>query len=808
MVNTRTLLTNTNPPNGVNSTNTAALDDQTKAFIQQLIDSAMAGIQASFQESIRQVVIQQDYLVAAVNRLKTGEGTSNRLQFGRITKLEFPKFTGVDVKNWLYKCQQFFSVEHVDDADKVKLASIHFFDNALVWHQQFEKLNGNSVSWEDYQKALLARFDTDFEDPLYELKNLKCDSTVQKYHEKFELLLNKVEMPKTHAISLFLGGMPQSISLPVRMFKPKSLSDTASLCKATIAAHKVKQSPILPKPNTGYGSFGNRGGYVAPRNLLLWHYLLLRQLLQILLGKPHMEMYAMEGVGEEFVMPEVTNEEIPQIFLNALTGITSYRTMRVIGHFGKQKIHILIDSGSTHNFVDIFMAKKLGCKIHKIDPLQVVVADGNKLVSDSMCRGFSWMLHEEKFTSDVMLLPLGGCEMVLGVQWLATLGDIMWNFTSLRHEGRQVALRGTTKSPMQWLSGKQLTKHVTQKTAICVPANSVMSLDSAHKPVFGTTDNQALEELLKEFDDVFALPTVLPPQRHHDHRIPLKEGATPVNIRPYKHPPRYHQIRMDENDIPKTSFKTHEGHYEFLVMPFGLTNAPSTFQSLMNQVFKLFLRKFTLVFFDDILVYSANVTNHLLHLRRFIQNYTTIAQPLIALLKKNAFQWNDQATQVFEALKIAMTKAPVLKLPDFDAPFVVETHASGIGIGAVLQQGGHPVAYLSKTLAPKHHSLSAYEKELLAVIMALERWRGYLQDMHFQIKTDHFSLKYFLDQRITTPFQSKWLPKLLGFDYEILYRKGKDNQAADALSRTAHGGELSTMLVTSIFSGLIEEVKK
>ncbi|GKB98804.1 putative mitochondrial protein [Tanacetum coccineum] len=77
--------------------------------------------------------------------------------------------------------------------------------------------------------------------------------------------------------------------------------------------------------------------------------------------------------------------------------------------------------------------------------------------------------------------------------------------------------------------------------------------------------------------------------------------------------------------------------------------------------------------------------------------------------------------------------------------------------------------------------------------MAFERWRGYLLDRHFQIKNDHFSLKYFLDQRITTPFQSKWLPKLLGFDYEILYKKGKDNQAADALSRIAHGGELSTM---------------
>jgi hypothetical protein len=195
----------------------------------------------------------------------------------------------------------------------------------------------------------------------------------------------------------------------------------------------------------------------------------------------------------------------------------------------------------------------------------------------------------------------------------------------------------------------------------------------------------------------------------------------------------YHQIRMNPNDAHKTSFRTHLGHYEFLVMPFGLCNAPSTFQNTMNALFQEHLRRFVIVFFDDILVYSKTLEDHITHLevifncllehqfflkqskctlaqpsisylghivssigvgpdpekikamvewpapknlkqlrgflgltgfyRKFVSQYARIAAPLTNLLKRDAFAWSQDAQSAFEALKHAMTQAPVLACP-------------------------------------------------------------------------------------------------------------------------------------------------
>ncbi|KAJ0585747.1 putative nucleotidyltransferase, Ribonuclease H [Helianthus annuus] len=316
----------------------------------------------------------------------------------------------------------------------------------------------------------------------------------------------------------------------------------------------------------------------------------------------------------------------------------------------------------------------------------------------------------------------------------------------------------------------------------------------------------------------------------------------------------YHQIRVAPEDTQKTAFRTTDGHYEFLVMPFGLSNAPSTFQAAMNDIFSDVLRRFVLVFFDDILVYSKSESEHVAHLhqvfqtlathqfyaklskcvfgvaeinylghvisqlgvstdtekivaiqkwptptsqttlrgflgltgyyRRFVKSYSHIAGPLTDLLKGNQkFLWSAAAQVAFEKLKQAMVKLPTLTLPNFTFVFDVTTDASDYGIGAVLSQQDKPIAFFSKKLSPKMKAASAYIRELYAITEAIKKWRHYLLGRRFRVFTDQRSLRHLLTQVIQTPEQHKWASKLIGYDFEIYYKPGKENHVADALSR-------------------------
>jgi len=212
--------------------------------------------------------------------------------------------------------------------------------------------------------------------------------------------------------------------------------------------------------------------------------------------------------------------------------------MRVTRRVKHAPLHILIDSGSTHNFLNLATAKKLHCVIKKIPPLQVGVANEQYLLCPAMCKDFSWSLLGETFTTDVMLVTLGNYDMVLGIQWLASLGPILWDFEKLRMEfkkdGRRVVLRGTQKTDMEWLGSKKLQQ--TMHKASQLFALQVQPVNPAVEGCSKTTVPPEVQGLLNAFEDVFEEPRSMPPHRELDHKILLKPGSLPVNVRPYRYP--------------------------------------------------------------------------------------------------------------------------------------------------------------------------------------------------------------------------------------------------------------------------------
>ncbi|GJW60292.1 retrotransposable element Tf2 [Tanacetum coccineum] len=669
--------------------------------------------------------LRQDLMIQRLESSNAGRdrnlegGMRGNSQFSRVTKIEFLKFRGENVRGGCLS---------VSSSSKL-ITLLRIARNAI-----------------------LKRFDVVYDDPLGEVKKLKQTNQVQEYIDAFDRLLCRINLVEDHCISFFLAGLNSEIELAFRKFKPRTLAEVYGGPK-----------PIaLPAPNATWRTKPVTSTPAASFR---------KQLTQKEVEEKRAKN---QFLGD--TMPKLVDTELEEEVLNS-EEITEYSP------------HISLNAIN-----DLNTAKKLDCQLTHTFPLQVEIDGGHQLTSNYMCKRFGWKLHGEEFHTDIMLIPLGECEMVLGIQWLSTLGNILSNFKELRiefkHNGRKVVLRGTQKANLQWMQGsKTLIKtprielsymveaeeskvvplgisrlldqyldvfaiptslppmrlrdhkiplkeeeewnlecadyrklnnatikdkfpiHVIKelidelhgsynfkelriefkhngrkvvlrgtqkanlqwmqgsKTLIKTPG---IELSSMVLCVYPTTTLHMIEaeeskvvppgisRLLGQYLDVFAIPTSLPPIRPCDHKIPLKEGTVPITSRPYRYPPTqkdaievmvkelldtrvikdsqslfsslvvmyftnldlksgYHQIRMNLADVEKTSFKTHEGHYEFFVMPFGLINAPSTFQALINLVFKEYLRKFVLVFFDDILVYNPTVEAHVQHLETILQ---------------------------------------------------------------------------------------------------------------------------------------------------------------------------------------------
>ncbi|KAL4084308.1 hypothetical protein QTP88_028133 [Uroleucon formosanum] len=305
----------------------------------------------------------------------------------------------------------------------------------------------------------------------------------------------------------------------------------------------------------------------------------------------------------------------------------------------------------------------------------------------------------------------------------------------------------------------------------------------------------------------------------------------------------YHQISLSKESRELTAFSINQGHYHYKRMSMGLASAPSTFVKAMTNVMAGLIGIKCLVYLDDIIIYGKNLNDHIKKLidvferlrhiisehgikpdpnkivsvmnfpapknvkqiksflglsgyyRKFINNYSSIANPMTNLLRKDVkFNWDDKCQQAFDKLKTIPCSEPILQYPDFTKEFILTTDASGKALGAILSQGkigsDLPISYASRTLNNAELNYSTTELQCLAIIFGVKHFRPYLYGRKCIILTDHRPLSWLFNLKDPLSKLARWRIELEQYNYEIKYKPGVQNSNVDALSRMYNINEI------------------
>ncbi|KAD3640029.1 hypothetical protein E3N88_29252 [Mikania micrantha] len=535
---------------------------------------------------------------------------------------------------------------------------------------------------------------------------------------------------------------------------------------------------------------------------------------------------------------------------------------------------ILFDTGADRSFISSEFSKLLDMTPTPLDyKYTIELADGKLIETQHIIKGCVLTLADHQLVIDLMPVTLGSFGVVIGMDWLsANRTEIVCKEKIVRvtlPSGEHISIQGELRG-------------IPLNIMTCMKANKY--LQKGYTAILALiTEQPKKERKIEDIDVVCDYPEVfhddlpgLPPARQVEFQIDLTPGAAPIAKAPYRLAPTemqelsnqcksyyrelnkvtiknryplpriddlfdqlqgssyyskidlrsgYHQLRIQEEDIPKTAFRTRYGHYEFLVMPFGLTNAPAVFMDLMNRVCKPYLDKFVIVFIDDILISSKTQEEHADHLRRVLELLKK--EQLYAKFSKCDF-WirevqflghvvNEKGIHIdpakIEAIKKwAAPKTPTevrqfLGLAGYYRRFIEGflkiaqsltslTHKDKKFEWGEKQEAAFDLltrlcvdatresySYASRQLKVHEKNYTTPDLELGAVVFALKIWRHYLYGTKCTIFTDHKSLQHIFDQKELNMRQRRWVELIDDYDCAIKYHPGKANVVADALSR-------------------------
>ncbi|XP_019450597.1 PREDICTED: uncharacterized protein LOC109352871 [Lupinus angustifolius] len=663
----------------------------------------------------------------------------------RPPKLQLTPFDGSEPLDWLFQAEQFFQLYQVPPDHRLHIISFYMNGEALSWFK-WAFHNSTFTDWESFTRSLEARFGPScYENHQAELFKLRQTGTVAEYQRQFETLCNRIwGLSPEVILNCFISGLLTEIRRELAVLRPSNIAEALGLAKLVESKIKDSKHPPhrpfrYPSANTQPTHFNNPRPNTLPnpppttqsnspsfpiRRLTMaqmqerraqglcyncdekfhnGHKCQPRRFLLLLdddfQQTDDTHTSSLETAEEDLT---VTDDLIHfQLSEQALEGQTSPKTLRFQGSIAGHPIIILVDTGSSHNVIQPRLASYLQLEIDPTPMFPVMVGNGAHIYCTGLCSNTPVRMQNQLFHIPLYLLPIKGADIVLGIEWLRTLGPVTSDFAipsmTFRVGNDTITLQGDNASPILPSSLHQLTRFLsTDSIASLHTILFLPILPTTHLPQQTTHEiNPQIQTLLHKHETIFQTPHSLPLDRPHNHYIPLLPNSTPISIKPYRYPHSqkdtmttmihemlkdgiitpsnspfsspvllvkkkdgtwrfcvdyralnaitirdrfpiptidelldelggftifskiylrsgYHQIKVQEQDTHKTAFRTFDGHYEFLVMPFGLTNAPATFQAAMNDLLRPHLRRFVLV--DDILIYSSNLHDHLVHL--------------------------------------------------------------------------------------------------------------------------------------------------------------------------------------------------
>ncbi|GKV19875.1 hypothetical protein SLEP1_g30075 [Rubroshorea leprosula] len=440
---------------------------------------------------------------------------------------------------------------------------------ALQWLQAYMKGKIEWPAWEEFCTVVCVRFGVASKMKLVaKWRNVVQMGTVLEYQQDIVKIKAKVACSEEVVVEMFIGGWKEEIRHD--KFKPANWSQSRSVAPAPFSNTSLR-FPRIPPFNKKNNALLSSITPQPSRNKSIKA-----------LSKKQLEENKAKGLcfwcDKQFVLghkcPKKKLFNI-EVILFEEEEMDIAEVVRIVG---KRSLMILIDFGSTHNFLDSKFAQELGCTLEDVKQFQVSMANGSQLSSSRRGVNFTWKMQGLEFQSEMLLLPLGEYDVILGIQWLKPLGKVLWDFQSktlgFTYKEKPMVLHAAPKPHIKWVDNdkmletiqkatdsnkeKPMVLHAAPKPHKWVDNDKMLEtiqkatdsskvklfmVQSLNKGACGvqlsrveTNDDPHLRQLLKVYFDVFEEPKELPPHRVQDHSIPLKGGIEPINVRPYRYP--------------------------------------------------------------------------------------------------------------------------------------------------------------------------------------------------------------------------------------------------------------------------------